>query len=244
MKISDFWRDYMPYEFEHRIIDEIAKIDNCKIWLPYSNFHKWLRDHLNKDDYDYFNKLLKDVTSKQLATYKVAYAGRVSPMHLYALLENPNLFKDSIKITEYNTLVYDRYAKKSYATLIEQYDHTYYQYITTYVDKDVILDASLAEIQKPFFTGHEDIATMLDNAEDFYMSKAYYCSRAYYSTIVPDNFNVLFNCFPCFRGYDLVLRLLGDYLMECNEKKLKVIADKFEKKQQLKNSFYESNLQE
>lgn len=243
VEISDFWRQYMPYEYEHRIKDEIDRIDNCKVWLPNSNFHKWLRDKLSKEQYDYFNSLVKTIDSQSLAVYKVCYKGRVSPLHLYAYLENPYLFKDSVKIEEINTLYFDRFAKKSYNVLVEQFRNTYYQYTTTYVDKDVILEAILAEIQPPFFSGHEDVKTMIDNSFEFYMSKANYCSRAYYSTVVPELYNVTFNCFPCFRGYDLVWTLLNDYLSECNEKKLKIIADKFEKKKLLKDNYNEFDMQ-
>ena len=242
VEISDFWREYMPYEYEHRILDEVDKIDNCKVWLPTGDFHKWLRSQLNKEQYDFFNSLIQNIDSKTLAVYKVCYKGRVSPLHLYAYLENPNLFKDSLRIEEVNTIYFDRYGKKSYNLLVEDYQHAYYQYITTYVDKDVILDASLAEIQPPFFSGREDVHTMVDNSLDFYLSKANYCSRAYYSTVVPELYNVTFNCFPCFRGFDLVWTLLNDYLIVCNEKKLKVIADKFEKKKLLKDNYYEFDM--
>lgn len=79
---------------------------------------------------------------------------------------------------------------------------------------------------------------MVANAKDFYMSKANYCTRSYYFTGKPHTNNVLFNSFPCFRFFDLVYSSIQDYLSECTERKMKVIEDKFEKKQELKNSVY------
>lgn len=238
LEISDFWRSYMPYEFEHRLKGMVDRITDCQCWLPTSNFHNWLKTKLDKDNYDLYCKIIKDVKPYDLAVYSIAYKGKVSPLHLYAFLQNPSLFKDSVSITEVNCFYFDRYAKKSYPVLIEEYNHSYYNYVTTYVEKDVELDASLAEIQRPFFSGHESIEEMNLNSLDFYMSKANYCSRAYYHVEIPDNFNVTFNSFPCYRNFDLILCVLNDYMNECTEKKLKVISDKFEKKQELKNNFY------
>lgn len=237
--ISEFWVDYMPYEYEHKIKSIVDKVSNAKCWQADSIFNKWLKIRLNQDQYDYVNQLLKSIDPESLAIYVAVYQWRCSPLHLYSYLENPDLFKDSINIEEYTATLYDRYGKKSYDLLIEEYQHTYYQYVTTYVDTDVELDASLAEVQRPFYSGRETLEQMKSSALDFYLSRAKYCSRSYYSTCKPDTFNVLFNSFPCFRGYDLLYSIIQDFFCETQEKKLKVIQEKFEKKSKLKNQMYE-----
>lgn len=238
VEISEFWRDYMPYEFEHKIKNLTSRFLDAKCWDKNSSFHKWLKDKLSPENYYLFNTYLNRVSATDLATYITAYHNRCSPLHLYAFLENPNLFKNGLIISEVNVITFDKYAKKSYNQLIEEYDYNYYNYVTTYVDKDVELDASIVEVQRPFFSGHESIEEMKCLALDFYLSKANYCSRSYYLTGKPDTYNVLFNSFPCFFGFDLVYNVINDYLHECNENRLKLIEDKFNKKQQLKNQVY------
>lgn len=238
VQMSDFWRDYLPYEFHHRCQQIVDKFNNAKAWLPNSGFHKWLRSELNQDNYDEFCKLLNSVTAYDLAYYSVAYRDRCSPLHLYAFLENPNLFKNGITIEEVNTILFDRFAKKSYNLLIEHFISNFHNYVTTFVDKDVEIDAEFAEVQRPYFSGHETIEIMKFHALDFYISRANYMSRSYYLTGKPNTFNVLFNSFPCFRGFDLVINVFNDYMDQCTEKKLKVIEDKFQQKQQLKQQVY------
>lgn len=238
VEISEFWRNYMPYEYEHKIKHLTSKFSDAQCWDKHSTFHKWLKDTLNDENYKIFCSYLDSFSAVDLAIYITAYHNRCSPLHLYAFFENPNLFKNGLIITEQNVIIFDRYGKSSRNELIEEYDNNYYNYVTTFVEKDVELDASLADVQRPFFSGHETIEEMKRLALDFYLSKANYCSRSYYLTGKPDTYNVLFNSFPCFRGYDLVYNVINDYLQECNEKKLKCIEDKFNKKQQLKNQVY------
>lgn len=238
--ISDLWRDYMPYEYQKKIEMVTDRINNAKCWQPTSNFHKWLKTKLNTEQYEHFNKIIHSIDVHSLAVYSVAYQHRCSPLHLYSYLENPDLFKNGLSIDEYNCLYFDKYRKKSYFVLEEVYTNNFYAYVNTFVDHDVELDASLAEVQRPYFSGREDLQTMNFHALDFYMSSANYLSRSYYLVDKPKTFNVLFNSFPCFRYFDLILNLIQDYLSECTEKKLKAINDKFEKKSKLKNSVYEN----
>lgn len=238
VEISDFWREYMPYEYEQKIKTVTDKINNVQCWLPTSAFHKWLKDKLNKEQYDTFCNILSSVSAHSLAVYVTAYQYRCSPLHLYAYLENSDLFKNGYSIEEYNFLYFDKFAKKSYFVLQEDLVSNFHNYVTTFVDSEVGLDASLAEVQRPFFSGHETIEEMVAYAKDFYLSKANYLTRSYYYTGKPDTNNVLFNAFPCFRFYDLVYSAIQDYLSECTEKKMKVIEDKFHKKQLLKSLVY------
>lgn len=238
VEISDLWRDYMPYEFQKKVEMVTDRINNAKCWLPNSNFHKWLKTKLNNDQYEHFNKIMSSVDVHSLALYSVAYQHRCSPLHLYAYLENPDLFKNGLSIEEYNCLLFDKYGKKSYNILNEDYNNNFYAYVNTFIDSDVELDASIAEFQRPYFSGRENLSVMNSLALDFYMSSANYVSRSYYLIDKPITFNVLFNSFPCFRYYDYILNLIQDYLSDVTEKKLKVINDKFEKKSKLKNSVY------
>lgn len=246
---SDFWVDYSSFEFDYRVEQMINDIDLYRSFIDGRQFQDFLSG--KGVDVNHFRKKLNEIDSKSLAVYSVAYRGRFSPMHYYALKENPQLFTNSLRgiLTErHNKPVSDEYWKacgfegfQVDTYYDEQLEFTYYNYVRTYVDLDFELYEELKErnILGPYYSGRESVSDMVSSAKGFYLSRLNYVQTRE-DTTVDEHFNCLFNSFPCFEGFDLILNCIADYKEFCSTKKINKIRADYDKKKHDKDNFFNS----
>ena len=147
---------------------------------------------------------------EDIATYSVAYRDRVSPLHLQAFLDDPDIFHSNYNICQY----YNENGAQVSPDSLRSYFVAFFPYARC------LFPIRFSHCSSYRFLGSEPIETMTKRAKRFYLSTLSFDKYIDENIVNLDHFNYIdyvhFNSFPCFKTFDLLLDLMRDFY---NQKK-------------------------
>ena len=230
-KFTDFAKKYIPYEFNLRKKDILTNIEDfCVHYLHSIEFRNfWNSCNIDNLTLSEFISKFDNVNRELLAVYSLCYQDRVSLQHYIYYLQNPGKFEPyEVHFENYIT---------SYKCFYSYADRKYhYERVGEIVNSYSLLLPcnysfvlpcdSFVPLGLPSFFGDEDADTLISRSYNLYCYQLEYLSNPHGHEYAPSEvFSIHFNSFPCFRGFDILLLLMKEFMMHRNDKKIRSIEN-------------------
>ena len=246
---TDLYKACLPRLFDKAVNAQYDRlIDFVRTKRGSQHFRDWYEKNWSLGELDFDS--LDEGECHKLAVYKVAYQDRVNPAHYQKYMLDPTICErkytifqreETVTIEEYNPRD-GRYYKRSVNELQEDVLDVYDDLMNTPIDDDVLIENAIynhGDVTFPYFNGTEDGSYMVSHAMDMYQCLGDVVRTPTDEKSAPyESFSLLFNSFPCFRGYDDLLLCINSYYKDVNnEERLAKLSEEKEQKS-IKDEFF------
>lgn len=228
VKLSSIGVEYLPQEYKRRLADLTVYYRDMSTIVYSSKFADWCKD--NFFDYNSVLTVYKSNDVMDLAVYDLCYKDRVSPLHLADFYSCPEKYLNNNVIDRTKIVGSHRVGNGFDYDVRHNYDFPATP-LPPYV--------SLGLPTNTYFYGNESLYTMRRCALSFYLLRAENVSMPNCSVSAPyDIYNVHFNSFACFSGFDELILSFKKYKRILMQSKIKVVQHNEQIKKDLIDKYW------
>lgn len=232
VKLSAIGKEYLPYEYSRRINDLSVFYRDVATFIYSTKFVDWCKD--NNFCYSYILDVYKRTDSLAFAVYDLCYKDRVSPLHLADFYSHPEKYQSNKIIDNAKIVGSHRVSNGFYFDVRHDYNISH-STLPPFVP--------LGLPTNTYFYGNESIDKMCRCACSFYLMRAENVSMPNSDLSAPyDIFNIHFNSFPCFRGFDELILSVKKYKRSLMAVKCKLVQHNEDIKKELIDKYWNNGI--